>query len=286
MTPISVLLIHRDSDVYRHLTGWWSYPVDQFKWQVHKVNDRNNFFVDVDRIDYHPDLVVLDDWIFGTVKHPKAPLAYVVVDSARSVAQYQRNLNQAKQADLVLVDSDDLSKFNNDSHPARRFAHAVNEQLFYPRDKMYDVAFLCWPTDERRVVQKACKAICDRRHWSFVGGPFGWQDYALFLSIAKVVVHKAHVVNARSWRVFDVMAARGCLLSSPLPTVSGDEIIKDVHYREYADLNELEAQLEYLLTDDHWQDIAEAGYQHVMDHHTWKVRAMHLRDTLHEVFAR
>lgn len=281
MNPIKVLLIHRESDVYRHLTGWWSYPVDEFEWQAIKVKD--GFCLDLNQIDYQPDLIVLDDWIFGQVIHRLAPLAYVVVDSPRSRAQFQRNLEQARQADLVLVDSDDVERFNHSNHPARRFAHAVNEQLFFPREKVFDVAFLCWPTDERRPVQRKCKEICDRRGWSFVGGPFDWQDYALFLSSARVVVHKAHVVNARSWRVFDVMAARGCLLSSHLPTVSGDGIAKDVHYREYTP-ETLEDELAYLLTDDRWQDIAQAGYQHVMAQHTWRARAPQLRGILAEVF--
>lgn len=279
MNPIKVLLIHRESDVYRHLTGWWSYPVNEFEWETIKVKD--GFSIEIK--DTRPDLIVLDDWIFGKVVHPSAPLAYVVVDSARSQAQFQRNLEQARQADLVLVDSDDVSRFDNIHHPARRFAHAVNDRLFFPHEKVYDVAFLCWPTNERRPVQRECQAICDRHRWSFVTGTYDWPDYARFLSSAKVVVHKAHVVNARSWRVFDVMAARGCLLSSHLPAVSGDGIVQNVHYREYTP-ETLEDELAYLLTGDHWQDIAQAGYQHVTEHHTWRARAPQLRGILAEVF--
>ena len=282
MTPIKVLLIHRESDVYRHLTGWWSYPVDEFEWQTLKVKP-DYFIADMNYAPAH-DLIVLDDWIFGQIKNRTAPLAYVVVDSARSAAQLARNRQQAQDADLILVDSDRLDSFNGLGKSVQRFAYAVNEHLFMPREKVYDVAFLCWPTDDRRMVQRWCADICKRHGWSFVTGTYDWDHYARFLSQARIVVHRAHVMNARSWRVFDVMAARGCLLSSPLPDVSGDGLISGTHYREYTDAETLEGQLSILLDYGYWKVIAEAGYRHVMEHHTWHVRAAQLRSMLTEVF--
>lgn len=283
---LNVLLVHRDSDVYRHLTGWWSYPVDEFTWQALKVQ-RDNFVVDMQDITPQPNLVVLDDWIWGQFKNLHIPLAYVIVDSARSLAQFERNKAQARGADLMLIDSDELDKFRPIGIPARRFAYAVNEQLFYPRDKIFDVAFLCWLTDERRVVQNACYDICARHQWSFITndhGAYDWPEYARLLSSAKVVVHMPHVKNARSWRVFDVMAARGALLSLPIPAVSGDDIVAGTHYREYHNTQSLERELTSLLTDRRWEAIAEAGYQHVMAHHTWRTRSAQLRETIREVF--
>lgn len=284
MNPLNVLLVHRDSDVYRHLTGWWSYPVDEFQWTALKVT-RNNFIVDMQTIDPSPDLVVLDDWIWGQFKNLKTPLAYVIVDSARSLAQLERNREQARFADLLLIDSDDLDKFRSWGKPARRFAYAVNEQLYMPREKTYDVAFLCWLTDERRIVQNACREICARRGWSFVTndhGAYDWPDYARFLSSAKVVVHMPHVKAARSWRVFDVMASRGALLTLPLPDVSGDGLISGTHYRTYNNMKSLESELTYLLEDGRWQAIGLAGWNHIMANHTWRIRAKQLRETLHE----
>lgn len=283
MNPIRVLLVHRDSDVYRHLTGWWSYPVDEFQWTALKVT-RNNFIVDMQTIEPQPDLVVLDDWIWGEFKNLKTPLAYVIVDSARSAAQFERNRIQARFADLILSDSDDLWRFKAWGKPARRFAYAVNEQLFMPRDKVYDVAFLCWPTDDRRIVQEWCDDICKRHNWRFLTGKYEWQLYAQALSSAKVIVHRSYVKAARSWRVFDVMACRGCLLSSPLPDVSGDGLIAGEHYRTYNNAASLESELIYLLNDGRWEQIGAAGYRHVMENHTWRIRAAQLRETLREVF--
>lgn len=282
MNPLSVLLIHRTSDVYRHLTGWWSYPVDEFNWFALKVE--NGFSVNLNTMNRHFDFVVLDDWIFGQVRNLTTPMAYVVVDSARSDAQLARNLEQARQANLVLVDSDDLSKFNHSECPARRFAYAVNEQLFFPREKVYDMAFLCWPTPERRIIQHQIEDICKRRGWSFITGTYDWPDYARFLSSAKVVIHQPHIKAARSWRVFDTMAARGCLLTAPIPLVSGDGIVSGVHYREYTNEGTLEAQLIDLLDNSQWKDIATAGYEHIMEHHTWRSRAKELRGIVNEVW--
>jgi len=280
--PLKVLLIHRDSDVYRHLTGWWSYAVPDFEWQVMKVKP-TNFVADM-RETPHADLVVLDDWIFGKLKNLKTPLAYCTVDSARSTEQLERNLKQAEQARLILVDSAPLDSFSSTGKPVQRFAYAVNEQLFYPHEKVYDVAFLCWPTDERRVIQKACFDICKRRNWSFITGTYDWDQYARFLSSSKVVVHMPHVKQARSWRVFDVMASRGALLTMSLPDVSGDDLIRGIHYREYSNVETLERELMALLDYDAWKVIGEAGYDHVMKHHTWKTRAAQLRETLRETF--
>lgn len=282
MTPIKVLLIHRESDVYRHLTGWWSYPVDEFEWQALKVKPEH-FIVDM-RYAPHADLVVLDDWIFGTINHLRAPLAYVVVDSPRSKTQLERNRKQAIDANLILVDSDNLSAFDGLGKPVRRFAHAVNDRLFTPREKLYDVAFLCWPTDDRRMVQRWCNDICKRHGWSLATGTYDWNHYAQFISSSKVVVHRPHVANGRSWRVFDVMAARGCLLSSPLPEVSGDGLVSGTHYREYTSQEILEQQLIELVKYGAWEDVAEHGYQHVMANHTWRIRAGQLRAMLTEVF--
>ena len=276
MIPLRVLLIHRDSDRYRNLTGWWSYPVPEFTWQVEKVTNVG-FRIKVDPRTY--DLAVLDDWIFGQVDKGGVPLAYVVVDSARSPEQLARNLRQAKQANLILVDSDDLAKFDN-GRRARRFAYAVNEKLYRPRPKTHDVAFLCWPTPPRREVCEHVRRICERRGWSFLTGTYAPQDYAAAIGSARVVVHKAHIEQARSWRVFDVMASRGCLLASPLPIVGGDGIEKGVHYAEYRDAAELESELERLLDGDVWAEMAETGYRHVLERHTWSTRAAELREML------
>ncbi|RPI29788.1 MAG: glycosyltransferase family 1 protein [Chloroflexota bacterium] len=275
MKPLRVLLVHRDNDNYRNLTGWWSYPVPEFTWHTKKVPPIN-FSAWVDPQAY--DLAVLDDWIFGDLTLSGVPLAYVVVDSARSAEQLARNLRQARQARLILVDSDDLSKF---PAPARRFAYAVNERLYCPRPKTYDVAFLCWPTPARRIVCDQARQICERHGWSFLTGTYpNFREYAAAIGSARVVIHKAHVEQARSWRVFDVMASRGALLSSPLPTVSRDGIVKGVHYTEYREEAELEHELERLLAGDAWEEIAEAGYRHVLEHHTWSVRAKELREML------
>jgi spore maturation protein CgeB len=93
-----------------------------------------------------------------------------------------------------------------------------------------------------------------------------------------------HVKLGRSWRVFDVMASRGALLTMPLPDVSGDGLNAGEHYREYVNTETLERELVYLLDGGHWSRIGMLGYQHVIANHTWSIRAAQLRETLREVF--
>lgn len=278
MKPLRVKLVHRESDNYRRLTGWWSYPVPEFTWEAVRVLPAFGKLRVGDC-----DLVVMDDWIFGTVDHGRIPMAYVTVDSARSDTQLARNIGQALQADLVLVDSDRLDKFIVTGKPVRRFAYAVNEKLFTPRVKEYDVAFLCWPTPERRQVETQLSAICRRNGWTYLTGT--WSNplqYAEQVGRAKVVVHAAHVKEARSWRVFDVMACEGALLTNPIPLVSGDGIIPGVHYWEYDEHHGLEHQLTNLLQGA-WEGVARAGHEHVLQHHTWATRATQLRQMVAEV---
>ena len=165
----------------------------------------------------------------------------------------------------------------------KRFAYAVNENLYRPHHKNFDVAFLCWPTPERRVVRNRVEEICNRRGWSFLGNTYqNPLDYADALGLAKVVVHKSHVEQARSWRVFDVMATKSCLLTNPIPLIDGDGIAPNVHYAEYYDAEDLEYKLETLIWRASGRRMAETGYQHVIEHHTWGVRAKQLRYMLHE----
>lgn len=275
MKPLNVTLIHRDRDGYRKLCGWWSYPVPEFTWTPVKVGN----------VGFHAapkpgaDLIALEDWIFGNVAKQGIPMAYWVIDSGRSSAQLERNRRQAMQADLILVDSDRLENFSGMGVPARRCAYAVNEQLYKPVEKDIDVAFLCWPTPERRAIQFAAERICKAHGWSFLTGTFDQLVYAEQLARAKIVVHFQHVKNSRSWRLFDVMATRGCILSSVIPLIDGDGIKPGVHYAEYRDEADLESRLIELMGGE-WVHIAETGYNHVMKYHTWETRAAELRALL------
>lgn len=131
--------------------------------------------------------------------------------------------------------------------------------------------------------------ICKRHGWAYLTGT--WPnplEYAEQIGRARVVVHSAHVKEARSWRVFDVMATRGCLLTNPIPLIDGDGITPGVHYWEYDERRGLEHQLTNLL-DGGWdstaqaESVAQAGYDHVIQHHTWATRATQLRQMVGEV---
>ena len=278
MKPLNVVLIHRDNDAYRYLCGWWSYPVPEFTWNVLKVQPSG--FVATPNIQ-GVDLIMLEDWIFGKIYKGGRPMVYWIIDSARSDEQLAKNVQQARQADLVLIDSDRTEKFYQLTQPVRRMAYAVNEQVYHPHAKHYDVAFLCWPTPERRKMHDMVHEICERRGWSLLSGTYDNRSYADALGLSRVVVHKSHVEQARSWRVFDVMATKSCLLTNPIPLIDGDGIRPNEHYAEYYDAEDLEYKLEALVSGG-WEPMAETGYQHVMAHHTWATRAKELRQMIFE----
>lgn len=280
LSQLRVLLVHRNSDNYRQLSGWWSHPVPEFTWDVCRVPPVD-FTLSLLGYKSKYDLVVVDDWIFGHVIYKELPIAYVVVDSARSDLQLQRNKMQARsmEADIILLDSDSSSKFKDLGTPVMRFAHCVNRDMFKPIEKTHDVAFLCWSTPPRVIVREHLRAFCLKQGYTFLNGTYNNPvDYAQALCSARIVVHMAHVQEGRSWRLFDVMAARGCLLSDHKVSVSGDGLVANEHYVAWHSVEELEGKVDALMHLPTWREgIVQAGYEIVQECHTWGVRAKQLR---------
>ena len=80
--------------------------------------------------------------------------------------------------------------------------------------------------------------------------------------------------------MFDTMACRSCLVSSPAPVVHFEPRKPGRDYVQYKSLDDLELVLDELLGADRWQEIAEYGYDLVQRWHTWAVRARQLRAIL------
>jgi hypothetical protein len=64
--------------------------------------------------------------------------------------------------------------------------------------------------------------------------------------------------------------------------IDGDGIEPGMHYHEYSDKADMESKLMTLLPY-RWKTTAEIGYKHMLDNHTWQVRASQLRLILAEV---
>ncbi len=289
-TPLRVALVYRNDergDAGR-MVGWWSYPVKEFDW-VH-VPVENGFRLDLPRLQRDGlDLVVWEDHkAFGEMVNREAlPVAYVVVDSTLSEDHYRARLAMARQADLVLVDHDDLSRFAGLGKPVRRLGYCVNDRLFrdYGLPKDVDICYHVRPTPERVELHEWLEAFCRKSGYVYAAGKRIGEDYAKAFNRAKVSVHLTRGPRVRAHRTFDVMACRSALVTSPLPVVCGEEDILDgVHYHSFHDTDELACVLSELLSSGLWREIAECAYEQVHGQHTWCLTAKRLRWIFSEVF--
>ena len=288
MKPLRVLLACRDNprSSADRMIGHWSYQVPEFTWDILPVP--RWFVLDMSKYYGAYDLIVHEDtkaWGVFHCDRAVLPVAYIVRDSTLSDDHYIQRIKQAwKQADIILVDWDRLERFQGLGHPVLRFSHCVNDRLFrdYGEGKMVDVAFhmAVKGNPERAELREWLRWLCITRGWTFENGVIGGEDYARSFSRAKVTLNMERTPTTRAHRVFDAMACRTCLLTTPEPDVEGEERRAGVHYVEWRDRQDLILALGRLLDDGEWEPVANAGYELVQRCHTWAVRARELREAL------
>lgn len=270
--------------------GYWSYPVDEFTWE-HFPHDNQR--VDLGKFKEY-DLIFHEDAGFCTYanKHKGPPVVYLAIDSTLSDEHLRKRLDQARQADLVLVDHDLLFRFKQTRKPVRRFPYCVNERVFHPVDgKTHDIDFHCgagasrgMPGGQERVdLRTWLHAFAMENDFSYRSGTLGLPEYAASMAGAKVVVNWPRTVINRPHRVFDAMACGAALLTAPIPLNNDDDIWPGEQYWTFESNEILAEQLGLLLRLNEWRMLGEAGYQRVMKRHTWKTRAGELREMLAEV---
>lgn len=286
MKPLRVALIHHDNPrQYNRMAGFWSYDLPEFDVthfgvkgiQVYRRGDYRDF-----------DVIVWEDHrTGGTWTHDaKVPLVYHVVDSTLSAGHLEDRNKHAKEADLVLVDHDRLQRIHGKI--IRRWSYCVNDRLFhdYGEEKTVDVSFHCRTkgSDERADLRDWLGKHCQHMGYTYAAGDRAGEQYARAFNRSKITVNLTRTIINRPHRVFDAMACRTCLLTSPLPPVSGEEREAGVHYVEWRDFDELVWHLADLLQMGTWQKVADAGHELVHRAHTWPVRARELREILREEF--
>ena len=285
--PLRVALIHHDNPrQYHRMAGYWSYDVPEFvvhHFGVAGVSERyrRSRFAGFDCIIWE------DHRTKGTWTHDaNTPLVYHAVDSTLSPAHLRDRQMHATQADLVLVDHDRLGHFPG---KVRRLGYCVNDRLFrdYGEEKTVDVAFHCRTkgSPDRAELRDWLGDYCRAHGYTYAAGDRAWEEYARAFNRAKITVNLARTVTNRPHRVFDAMACRTCLLTSPLPPVSGEERRAGVHYAEWRDFDDMAARIEGLLSSGQWRAIADAGHELVHRAHTWAVRAGELRQILEAEFS-
>lgn len=282
MKPLRVALVHRDRPraAENRMVGWWSYVVPEFDVKHYPVP--KGFCLDREELARQHDLVVLEDAkVYGTfVGRGGLPVFYHVTDSTLSDEHYQVRCRQAKQADAILVDWDDLDRFRHLHMPIYRFNYCVNDRLMrdYEMEKDIDVGSYQSGTVERRKVEAWLRAFCKEHGYVFQSGVYPGQEYPMMMTRSKIVVNLNRNPNTRGHRIFDIMACRACMLTSPTMDVSGETRRAGFHYLEYDpdDLSLLGEQVDWLLDTERWETFARNGHTLVRESHTWQVRASYL----------
>jgi hypothetical protein len=266
------------------MVGWWSYAVPEFEVTHYPVP--KGFCLERETLARHHDVVVWEDGkSTGTfVGRGHLPVFYHITDSTLSDDHYQHRRQQARYVDALLVDWDRLARFRDLGLPVARFGYCVNDNLMrdYGMGKDIDDGSYQGGTPERRALEEWLRNFCHAHGYNFQSGVYAGQDYPLMMTRSKIVVNVNRNAQTRGHRVFDAMACRACVVTSPLPPVSGEARRADVDYLEFNpdDKQRLAELLTWLLESGTWETFAGNGYMLVRECHTWQVRAAQLLDTM------
>jgi hypothetical protein len=308
-----VLLVHRDQPHrWARTDGCFPYDVPEF-YVAHRTVDKW-FSMSLSEL-RNVDLVWWDEGKYRGGPHfypPRGartvPVAFYCIYPTLSESIYRDRQERARRdADLVLLEHDDLARWQGLGIPARRCAYSVDETHYRDpgHERTIDVGFFCvWNySPERRALNDWLAAYCERRGWRFgTNGGNGSDDYPNLLARSKVIVHINRTPRTRPPRIFDASACGAAVLASRMPVVSGEEWIDGVHYAAFdqptaeyhdeefgarepyadADCAQLADALDYLVGEGGWQGMARRAQEYVLMHHTWRVRARELRATLKE----
>lgn len=269
--------------------GMWSYCIPEFDWDF--THWGKQFEQNTKTLANHYDVVFLEDGgNYGSFKGNALPILYHVIDSTLSDKHhYQPRYEQAKQADLILVDHDRLDRFTGTGKKVVRFEYAVNEKVFkdYGLERSTDVAFHCGGSDERALVRNKLHDLCSKHGWVYTSGVLPLIEYAKAMNRAKIVVNWPRTEGNRPHRVFDAMACRSYLVTSQLPArLAHTNSPACILYSPFMDFEHLEVMLEWQLETNSAlrEELAQSGHNHMMQYHTWAVRAQQLRELVNQEF--
>lgn len=293
MRPLKIALIHRrgESSIHR-LIGPFSYAVPDLVWShfpVWKGFDLNKRSFR----DQGFDLIIHEDHKAHAriTVDADIPYVYIVRDSTLSEGHYKERLSQAGQADLVLVDWDDLKRFESTNRRVRRWSYCVNDSIFFDHDleRSVDVGFFANINGDpaRGSLNDFLHEFCEGRGYIYQSGSRQGVDYARAFATCKIAINANRTPTNRNHRIFDAMASGTCLLTEPVPEVSGEVRQAGKHYVEWSGLEDLATRIPYLLSpkgSGRWKKIGRDSRDLVKKYHTWTIRAHELRQIITEEF--
>lgn len=280
MNPLKIVLVHRDHPrmMAERMIGMWAYDVPEFEVTVVTVSKyftlTREIYTDFDAVFWEDSRTV------GVIKgEAPVPIVYYVGDSTLSKGHFQHRREMAEQADLILVDWDRLERFEHLGVPVKRLSYCVNERLFYPREKTIDVGLHASLTDERRELHDWLTDFCAKRGYSYEGGRREGAEYYEAIGKTRVNVNLNRNPETRAHRCYDVMASRSCLLTSPMPEVSGEDWQTGIDFITWVDHKMLAYAIDWAMAKKTWEYIAMNAYA---QDHTWSARATQLHGLLTE----
>lgn len=275
---IAVVCRQKAFDETRRKLGWWSYAVPDLIWRFYSVEDGQTVNKD-DIARAGHDLIVWEDWVWPQWEGKSSiPIYAVIVDSNTSTRRRKRyQTRQGVDADVLLIDQDQLKTFAETGKPVYRWQGCVNEQVFAPREKVVDMAYHVSKTPERGELYEYLRAwIADKPYSMTAGAGLTIDQYAVRIGQAKIVIHKRTHEQCRSHRYFDALATGACLLAEQGWQVPEDGFLPGVHYLTWENPADLVTALEWSLEGGHWLKYAQAGQAFVLARHTWRQRAAEL----------
>lgn len=263
--------------------GYWSYPVPEFEWKHFVFGSRKAY---AEPGMNKRDIIFQEDAGPRYFKNRLRPLVYLAIDGTLSDDHLQARLERAENADLILVDHDDLSRYECLGKPVKRLNYCINDKIMrnYGQDKIIDVSFCCSTSNNltRKRVRNMLGTYCKKRRLVYQSGVMHITDYAKVMNRSKIVVNWPRTLGNRPHRVFDALACKTCLVSGQIPDVPGDNLVSGRDYVSVSEIKEIPDVIDELMTTGKWQEIAENGYKTVMKYHTWATRARQLREILKE----
>lgn len=285
MRPLHVLVVVKNTPASfereNKNVGYFSYAVPEFTWDYcapgkDATLDTKSIAQQGYDLIFHIDGGAWCDYIGGAL-----PICYYCIDSTLSDPfHFQPRFEQAKKADLVLIDHDKLERFEPCGKPVRRLSYAVNDKLFKPSThKDIDLCFHCGGSAERGMMRALLHDFSKERGYSYVSGAVSLSDYAEHMNRAKVVVNLPRTPTNRPHRTFDAMSSGAALVTTALPDVSGEVRRAGQHYLETS-LECIAEKAAVLLDNGTWQLLGIGGQELVQQRHTWAVRAKELRELI------
>lgn len=287
MNPLKIALVIRNREYLMNRNersiGLFSYAVPEFEWAHFRLGK----FAPLKREEFEDfDVIVIEDGAHVNVEGHGPPVVGIFWDTNSDESHFAHRLVQASQCDLVFIGQDPLERFVACRKPVKRLTYCVNDRQFrdYGEEKTVDVGFHMsqFPNRPRTEALAQLKAWAVANHGVILSARkiMLLNEYVRAFNRAKVSINVSQMPENRPHRLFDAMACRSCVASTPQPFVEEEHSpVAGEHYL-LLDPEQIGETLSPVFENGAWQSMTEVGYEFIREHHTWEKRAPELRQLM------